>query len=216
MKLSEILLSNVRPYWDEASDKDFVVQMAKGLLNLECFKNYMIQDYLYLFDYIEILKDIKAISNNDVSDFLDATINVVEEELKLVHIPNMEKLGINVDVIKKSDQNEVFSEYVSYMKSCVRESGMTAGLIALLQCSWCYAYIAGKVSEKYADEISVSSYREWFEAYTGKAYNDANQTWIDIADKECMNIDKTEIEKMVEIFKECAGYENKIWDEMIK
>ena len=74
----------------------------------------MIQDYLYLFDYIEILKDIKALSkNDDISEFLEATIREVEEELKRVHIPNMEKLGIKVVDIQKSVQNEVFKEYVS-------------------------------------------------------------------------------------------------------
>ena len=55
MKLSEILFANTREIWDEACEKDFVVQMAKGTLSHERFKNYMIQDYLYLLDYIEIL-----------------------------------------------------------------------------------------------------------------------------------------------------------------
>ncbi len=216
MKISDILLSNIKPLWDEAADKNFVIQMAEGTLDINSFKKYMIQDYLYLFDYIEILKDIKALSkNDDISAFLEATIREVEEELKRVHIPNMEKLGIKVVDIQKSVQNEVFKEYVSYMKSCAEEYGMIAGLISLLQCSWCYAYIAKKVCEKYSKEIANSSYKDWFEAYTCKAYIDANQTWIDVADRECMNIDKSGIDKMIEIFKECAVYENKIWDSLL-
>ena len=173
MKISDILLSNIKPLWDEAADKNFVIQMAEGTLDINSFKKYMIQD------------------------------------------PNMEKLGIKVVDIQKSVQNEVFKEYVSYMKSCAEEYGMIAGLISLLQCSWCYAYIAKKVCEKYSKEIANSSYKDWFEAYTCKAYIDANQTWIDVADRECMNIDKSGIDKMIEIFKECAVYENKIWDSLL-
>ncbi|MBR6383576.1 MAG: hypothetical protein IKS56_06280 [Lachnospiraceae bacterium] len=217
MKISEILFNNVKPLWDEASDKEFVLQMAKGSLNPECFKKYMIQDYLYLYDYIDILKDIKALSNNvDITSFIEAIIKEVEEELKRVHVPNMENLGIKVDEITKSDQNEVFKKYIAYMKTSVKENGLHAGIITLLQCSWCYAYIAEKVSEKYADTLPSSAYKEWFDAYTCKAYTDANQIWIDTVDRECADIDKSEIEKMAEIFTECAKYENKIWDTMIK
>lgn len=217
MKISEILLSNIKPLWDEAAQKDFVIRMAEGTLDFESFKKYMIQDYLYLFDYIDILKGIKALSkNDDISEFLEATIREVEEELKRVHIPNMEKLGIKVGEIQKSGQNEVFKGYVSYMKSCTDEYGILAGLIALLQCSWCYAYIAQKVCKKYSKKIEQSEYKDWFEAYTCQAYTDANRTWIDVVDRECMDIDSKKADKMTEIFKECAKYENKIWDAMIK
>ncbi|MBO6090103.1 MAG: hypothetical protein J6P37_07330 [Lachnospiraceae bacterium] len=217
MKTSEILFNNVKPLWDEASDKEFVLQMAKGSLDSECFKKYMIQDYLYLFDYNDILKDIKELSDSaDITSFIDAIINEVEEEIKRVHVPNMENLGIKVDGITKSDQNEVFKEYISYMKSCVKENGLHAGIITLLQCSWCYAYIADKITEKYAETLNSSAYKEWFEAYTCQSYTDANQIWIDTVDRECADIDKSELDKMAEIFTECAKYENKIWDAMIK
>jgi len=217
MKISEILLSDIKPLWDEATQKDFVTGMAKGTLKIESFKKYMIQDFLYLYDYIEILKDIKALSkNDDVSVFLEATIREVEDELKRVHIPNMEKLEINVGEIQKSEQNEVFKGYVSYMKACVTKYGVRAGLIALLQCSWCYAYIAEKVSDKYFEEISSSPYKDWFEAYKCKAYKEANQVWIDVADKECADIDQSETKRMTEIFKECAVCENKIWDSLLE
>lgn len=217
MKISKILLSKVKPLWDEAAEKDFIIRMAEGTLDIKSYKKYLIQDYLYLFDYIEILKDIKALSDNDdISAFLEATISEVEEELKRVHIPSMKNLGIKVEEITKSDQNEVFAEYLSFMKSGVGKYGLHAGLIGLLQCSWCYAYIAKKVCEKHSKEIDNSSYKNWFEAYTCKAYIDANQIWIDTVDRECADIDKSEPEKMAEIFTECAKYENKIWDAMIK
>ena len=217
MKTSEILFNNVKPLWDEASEKEFVLQMAKGSLDSECFKKYMIQDYLYLFDYNDILKDIKDLSDSaDITSFIDAIINEVEEEIKRVHVPNMENLGIKVDGITKSDQNEVFKEYISYMKTSVKENGLHAGIITLLQCSWCYAYIADKIKEKYAETLNSSAYKEWFEAYTCQSYTDANQIWIDTVDRECADIEKSELDKMTEIFTECAKYENNIWDAMIK
>ena len=56
MKLSEILYERALPIWREAEEKPFVLEMAKGTLAEGKFKRYMLQDYLYLQDYSDILK----------------------------------------------------------------------------------------------------------------------------------------------------------------
>ncbi|HBG67501.1 MAG TPA: thiaminase II, partial [Kandleria vitulina] len=45
--------------WDNEVNNDFIVQMAKGVLDIERFKNYLMQDYFYLLDYLDILKKLK-------------------------------------------------------------------------------------------------------------------------------------------------------------
>ena len=39
--------------------------MAKGTLGAERFKHYMIQDYLYLTDYIDVLNKTKELAESD-------------------------------------------------------------------------------------------------------------------------------------------------------
>ena len=65
MKLSEILFSKTKDIWDEASSKPFVIDMAKGTLDKSLFKRYMLQDYLYLKEYIGILKSIRDIAGDE-------------------------------------------------------------------------------------------------------------------------------------------------------
>ena len=64
MKLSELFFAKTKELWDEAANKPFVIEMAKGTLDADLFKRYMLQDYLYLQDYIAILKDIWEIAEN--------------------------------------------------------------------------------------------------------------------------------------------------------
>lgn len=48
---------DVKPAWDEYTHHDFCKRMGDGTLPREAFKNYMIQDYLYLVGDSDKLKD---------------------------------------------------------------------------------------------------------------------------------------------------------------
>lgn len=98
------------------------------------------------------------------------------------------------------------------MQRQVKERGLLAGLTALLQCSWVYAYIGEKIFSEHADEISSSPYRFWFDAYTCSEYLDANRMWIDVVDREASGISSVEAVMLEQIFRKCAEYENRLWD----
>ena len=187
--------------------------MAKGTLDEGLFKQYMLQDYLYILDYVEILRRIKDLADKeDVILFLSRIIEETLAEAERVHLPNMKKLGIGDDEIRESQEIPAVSDYLGYMQKCIDEYGLMGGLTALLQCSWLYAYIGENVTEKYAEEIATSPYKSWFDAYTSKEYICANQMWIDILDELGSDMEKDEVDQMCIIFKECAAYENKLWD----
>ena len=55
MNLSQLLSARAKSLWKEAAEKPFVTEMARGCLSKDRFRRYMLQDYLYLLDYIDIL-----------------------------------------------------------------------------------------------------------------------------------------------------------------
>lgn len=213
MKLTELLFSKAKETWDQATEKPFVIEMAKGTLSDDLYKRYQLQDYLYLQEYIGILNRIKEFSNSDeITGFLDAIINEVIEELDHVHLPYLRKIGIKDEEIVANSELPVIREYIGYMKDKVEEYGLIAGITALLQCSWGYAYIGRTMFEKHAEEISGSKYKMWFEAYTSEGYVSANNTWIEVLDKLGADISEEETKMMTGIFTRCAQYEDELWD----
>lgn len=216
MKLSDRLFSETQYLWIEASSKEFLKLMACGTLDKELYSNYMLQDYLYLLDYIDILKDVqKMSSDHDMTDFLETIIKATTDETYMVHLPNMKKTGITDSDIENCRKAQIFTDYISYMQMQLHNHGILAGLTALLQCSWNYAYIGKKVSDRYKEELNKSIYKSWFDAYTSKEYIESNQLWIDIIDKSTSDISNEETDTLCNIFKECAHYENKLWDYLI-
>ena len=176
MRLSELLFAKTKELWDEAASKPFVVQMAKGTLDEGLFRRYMLQDYLYLKDYIGILKDIWEIAEDEkIKTFLKRIIDGTVDETERVHVANMKELGVTADDIAGSVKFPVITAYVEYMRECTDRYGLTGGITSLLQCSWVYAYIAEKVLQRFPDEIRNSAYGSWFEAYSCQSYLDTNR-----------------------------------------
>ena len=208
-----MLYEAAQDLWGEAADKPFVREMALGTLDEKRFRNYMIQDYLYLLDYIEILNIVRSQTGDEcLRKFLQSVIKETENETYRVHIPHMRKIGVSDAEIEEAVRVPVISEYTGYMREQTREHGVLAGLTALLQCSWLYAYIGEKMTAEHSEEIAVSPYRFWFDAYTCKEYTDANRMWIDVLDRETEGINSDTAMLLKKIFRKCAEYENTLWD----
>lgn len=215
--LSSILFEKTWPLWAESAGKEFVRAMADGTLGAERFREYMLQDYLYLHDYIDILKRIRGYAEDTgLEDFLDSVIRETENELYRMHIPSMKRIGIDDEEIRNCALMPEFRNYIDYMREQLEDKGLLAGLTALLQCSWNYAYVAQLLTERYPDEIAASPYRSWFEAYTCAEYLEANQNWIDVLDGRTAGISGEVAEDLARIFETCARYENSLWDALLR
>jgi len=217
MRLSELLFAKTKELWDEAASKPFVIEMAKGTLDEGLFRRYMLQDYLYLKDYIGILIIIRDMAEDEnTRAFLKRIIDGTIDETERVHVANMKELGITADDIARSVKFPVITDYVDYMRECTERYGLIGGITSLLQCSWVYAYIAEKVLQRFPDEIRNSAYGSWFEAYSCQSYLDTNQLWIDLLDKLSEGADEKTSDEMCLIFEKCAVYENRLWDALFE
>ena len=166
-RLSERLLLAAEDAWQEAMNKQFLLEMADGTLSPERFRYYMLIDYLYLTEYIKTLRIIEERSDEpEIGSFLQDTIGATEEELGRVHFPNMMQLGITEEDIAKTAMPRKAENYIRYMRGLALERPILESLTALLDCSWAYAYIAEHMIDRYGEMIQNSRYRDWFMADT--------------------------------------------------
>ena len=217
MRLSVVLFHDVQDLWDQAAEKPFVVEMAKGTLDERRYRAYMIQDYLYLLDYVDMLGCMRGLADDSaLKDFIDFVIEQTRGETQRVHVPHMRRLGITDDDVALCPKAPEIVAYVEYMLGRLREDGVLAGLTAQLQCSWVYAYVAQRATEAHGGEIPASPYKDWFDAYTSAEYLAANQQWIDILDERATSVQGEEARRLSGIFRTCAEYENKLWDALYR
>lgn len=239
-----MLYKRVEPIWQQALAQPFLTELATGTLDPQRYRNYMLQDYGYLRGYMDILREMRDLASApelqvgasapelqttasapELPAFLDAVLAETRRETEQVHVPAMERLGITVAELgtqaAETEPAAVIAAYLSYMAGKVREDGLLAGLTALLQCSWHYAYIGREMTRRYGAQIAKSPYRDWFASYAAESYAAGNQRWIDAVDQaaagidvmgqETARLDDTTAEKLSDIFVTCAEYELQFW-----
>lgn len=213
MKLSEILFNSVEHIWNSYLTHPFITKMADGTLEIEKFKYYMLQDYVYLKDYIKVFAVGSTKSNefDEIKFFCDNMYAVLDETYK-VHIPYMKRLGITEKDIMNVTPHIDNTSYTKYMLYEGQNGDMLSCLIAILSCSWSYAFISKKIVEKNKSCLENETYGEWFNGYYCKEYQETNEKLIQKVDNLSNNLSQKTIDKLTEIFVNCSIYEAKFWD----
>ncbi len=213
MKLSEILFNSVEHIWNSYLTHPFITKMADGTLEIEKFKYYMLQDYVYLKDYIKVfaIGSTKSDEFDEIKFFCDNMYAVLDETYK-VHIPYMKRLGITEKDIMNVKPHIDNTSYTKYMLYEGQNGDMLSCLIAILSCSWSYAFISKKIVEKNKSCLENETYGEWFNEYYCKEYQETNEKLIQKVDNLSNNLSQKTIDKLTEIFVNCSIYEAKFWD----
>ena len=212
-KLSQKIAVLAEKLWLRYLCHPFITQMADGTLPLEKFRYYMLQDYLYLRDYTKILAAIlqKADTFEQIR-FLSGEIESTLGETYRTHIPYMQRLGITEEEIRQAHTHIDNCAYSHYMLCETQNGNVLTGLVALLNCSWSYAYIAEQMVERCPSALHDENYGAWFAGYVSEEYRQTNQALIDRIDALAEVIDEKKAQRLCEIFENCCLFDLRFWD----
>lgn len=211
--LTQKLYADAQEIWDQYLQHPFVCEMADGSLPLEKYRYYMLQDYLYLRDYIKIFA-ISISKSNDFAQiqFLSDKMAATLQETFRVHVPYMKRVGITDEEIRQAIPHIENSSYTHYMIWEAQSGDILSGLVALLNCSWSYAYIAQHLVERFPNATQNAFYGDWFAGYICEEYQQTNQHLIGMVDEIGADLSEEQSCKLCEIFKKCSQYELNFWN----
>ena len=213
MKLSQTLYARAEKIWPRYLSHPFVTQMADGTLPLEKFRYYMLQDYLYLRDYVKIFAAIiqKADDFEQIRFLSEELADTIGETFR-THIPYMKRLGITEDEIRSARTHIDNNAYTHYMLWEAQAGDVLTGLVTLLNCSWNYAYVAEKIVNRCPEALHNEHYGSWFAGYISESYRRTNQMLIDRIDALSRSIDDKTTAHLCEIFEKCCYFDLRFWD----
>ena len=116
VKLSERIYERAKALWPRYLTHPFVTEMADGTLPKEKFRYYMVQDYLYLRDYVKIFAAILQKTDDfEQIRFLSGEMaNTIDETFR-THLPYMKRLGVTEKEIADARPHIDNSAYSHYM-----------------------------------------------------------------------------------------------------
>ena len=210
--VSDRLRAAAAPIWEACLKHPFVTGIGDGTLAVERFQYFMLQDYLYLFDYARVfaLGVVKARDPELMRTFASNVDAILGGEMK-IHRAYMKRLGISeeqVFAVKPALDN---LSYTTYMLSIAGSGTPMEIVAAILACSWSYAEI-GQALASVPGAAEHPFYGEWIQGYASEEYAATNQALIELMDSLAANATEDQIAYLTEIFVNCSRYELGFWD----
>lgn len=213
MKFTDYLYEEAKDVWGEYLKHPFLIEIGKGTLPKDKFKNYLIQDYLYLIEFARVfaMGIVKSETIEDMKFFNEAVEGTIEDETA-VHISYMNKLNISKKYAQTSKYDMVTTSYTSYMQSVSITGDLKALVVSTLPCTWSYNFIGNYIAKNYEDYLEDNFYGDWIKMYADEEFNNVANKWIDYTNKICENVDEKEKEKLKDIFIKSSLYELEFWN----
>lgn len=211
MTFTEHLHEAAAPVWKACLEHPFLRGIADGSLPVEKFRYFMLQDYLYLFDYARVFA-IGVVKARD--PFLMRTfaknVDVILDGEMTVHRAYMTRLGINeTDVFSVKPALDNLS-YTNYMLSVAQNGGVAELVASILACSWSYAEI-GQTLANVPGAADHPFYGEWVRSYSSEEYAATNDELIHLMDTLADGATEEQRVYLTEIFVNCSRYELGFW-----
>lgn len=212
MTVSQRLREAARPIWDRCMTHPFVTGIGDGTLPVEKFRYFMLQDYLYLFDYARVfaLGVVKARDAALMRVFARNVDAILDGEMS-IHRAYMARLGISEEQVLTVQPALDNLSYTHYMLSVAGQGGPVEIAAAILACSWSYAEI-GQALAGIPGSAEHPFYGEWIRGYASEDYGAANQALIELMDRLAAGAGEAQLAYLTEIFVNCSRYELRFWD----
>ena len=200
------------PIWDACMKHPFVTGIGDGSLPVEKFRYYMLQDYLYLFDYAKVfaLGVVKAKAPALMRTFAKNVDAILDGEMN-IHRAYMRRLGITEAQVAEVMPALDNISYTHYMLAVADQGGPMEIVAAILACSWSYAEI-GQVLAKIPGAAEHPFYGEWIRSYATDEYAQTNRALIELMDELAEGASEAQIGALTDIFVRCSRYELAFWD----
>lgn len=212
MKFSDRLFERVKDIWGTYYEHPFIKGIGNGALEIDKFKYYMIQDYLYLLDYAKIyaLGVVKADSEEVMKGFAKSVDAILNGEMS-IHRSYMKRLNITQVEVAAAKASLTNISYTHYMLAVSQMGSLADVAAALLACMWSYLEI-GKYLNGIPGAAEHEFYGEWIKGYVSKEYEESTKWIIDLVNNLAENMCESELKKLEEIFINTSKYEYMFWD----
>jgi thiaminase/transcriptional activator TenA len=187
VSLFDRLKTDAGKEWQAYVDHPFVRGLGDGTLPKDCFRHYLVQDYLFLIQFARAYA-LAAYKSPDI-DLLRhhaEAVNAILNEMAL-HVRLAAEWGESEADLTGATEGQATVAYTRF----VLDTGMQGDLLDLMTvlapCVIGYGEIGKALAETPSGLSPDNSYRGWIEEYSGAAYQE-------VADSA-----RTELDRLAEI-----------------
>lgn len=208
--IREVLRLN-KPVWDRCIETPFVQDMKSGALSYEDFREYMIQDSIYLKNYARIYgKAIyHSVTLREIRLYY-SMLDFVTETESAVRLNYLRQYGMTDDDLERIAPLPENQRYMDFLFETAGRGDAREILMAVLPCMLSYSYIFRKLARD--PQSSQSGYWDFIQDYADDAYADDCKKWCAFADEQCGQLPGAEQKHLAGIFERAGFLELDFWN----
>ena len=215
MGFAQDLMDAVTDVWERYYAHPFISSLIDGTVPPEHFRDYLIQDTLYLKDYTKIFAYafIKA-DDITVMRHLYGDMQCVLSDETQTHIAYLKDFGLTEADALEAEIAEPNRKYLDYMLDTAREGDWLDGFISTMPCTLSYFKVAQYVFDQATKlgTLEGNYYRAWAEFYAGPEYEAIYHDAVAFIDASTSEITPDKQKHLKQIFRTSSEYELTFWD----
>ncbi|MBI4280514.1 MAG: thiaminase II [Armatimonadetes bacterium] len=211
MRFSDHLRQAGATIWEAQHVHPFVRGLGDGSLDLERFKVWVRQDYLFLIDYARVLAYAAArvpdlATMGKFAELCHATLSV---EMGL-HRAYAAEFGITVAELERETKAPTTQAYADFLMRAAAAGTFPELAAALLPCMWGYADIGARLAR--GPRPRDPRYAKWIEMYASPEFTALAEWCRGVVDRLGAQAPADERRRMEEAFTTSLRYEYLFWD----
>ncbi|MFN3804928.1 MAG: thiaminase II [Pyrobaculum sp.] len=203
--MAEELRRGVGELWGKILRHPFVVELYGGVLPLEKFRYYLLQDYFYLVNFARALSlaAARAPGVGEMKMALSLAYGTATGEMANYE-RFLQEVGLSVEQAVATEPNWVNRAYMAFLLSTCALEDFYACMAAVAPCFWTYLDIA----EAHRDKLRqnrVELYVKWASTYLTSEYRA-------LVEGVKRALAGAEPRRLLPYFKTAAEYELEFWE----
>lgn len=198
--------------WRAIDNHPFLLELHAGTLPMERFTYFILQDYVYLLDFAQVLclGGAKSPDLATLELFCRHALGAVAVE-RSFHASFAKTHGLTRQALDAVPKGPTTQAYIDHLQSVARGGTLGELVAAVLPCYWIYGEVGKRLHGNRPSSPKV--YREWIETYASEAFWKPVREQIQLMDRLGAAASKSEKNRMSENFALSSRYEFLFWQQ---
>ena len=198
--------------WRAIESHPFLHELHAGALPMNRFTYFILQDYVYLLDFAQVLclGGAKSPDLETLELFTRHALAAVEVE-RAFHASFGKSLGLSRKQLDGVAKGPVTEAYSGHLQSVARSGTLGEIVAAVLPCYWIYGEVGRRLYKNRPKKPQI--YRQWIETYAAESFWQPVREQIRLMDRLGAGANRSERILMAEHFILSSRYEFLFWDQ---
>jgi thiaminase/transcriptional activator TenA len=211
-KLYDRLKADAATEWRAYVDHPFVRGLGDGSLPKECFRHYLVQDYLFLIQFVRAYAlGIYKAPDLETMRYLASGAAAILDEMKL-HVRLSAEWGASEGDLEQATEARATIAYTRFVLDAGMQGDLLDLLAALSPCVIGYAEIGAALAGAPRGLAPDNPYRGWVAEYSGDPYQLVAQDARAVLDRLAAAVlSEPRYPRLLHIFRQATRLEADFW-----